>query len=381
MKKKLLIVLQATIGVENNVYKGKDIFVEYYNRLSEHWDVTLLATVSPSYKSFHAGVINNNVRVVALSSFPWRSIFEIIAELRRTDMTMIFMPTKIGIAAALAAKILRRKFVVYEGGDQFKLLSDKYRAGPWLSRLLLGWWSPHVFRCMESWVARLAKVALVTGDDLFKFYALYNRHVIKTVPIIKVAATTIETRPPGPVHQPVRLLFVGNIHPNKGLDSLLEAMGLLVAEVSVRLQVVGTGASLDHFKRKAMDLGLDGCIDWCGYVPNGECLYEYYRRADIFILPSFSEGMPRVLYEAACFSLPILATPVGGVPNFWKDGVDLLSIRVGDGSDIRDKVLFLVRHEDDRIRLGRTAQEKMASFLKEPAWLQHHKIFTEVLGP
>ncbi len=80
--------------------------------------------------------------------------------------------------------------------------------------------------------------------------------------------------------------------------------------------------------------GIADRIRWSGYVPNGKPLFERMRAADLFILPSLSEGTPHVLVEARANSLPCISTNVGGVPSTVTDGYDALLVPPKDARSL-----------------------------------------------
>jgi glycosyltransferase involved in cell wall biosynthesis len=92
-------------------------------------------------------------------------------------------------------------------------------------------------------------------------------------------------------------------------------------------------------------------VHWHGYVPNGEDLYGLYRQADAFVLASEFEGFPRVLYEAMAFGVPIVTTPVSGVPYLLHDQEECLLVPMGDPQAMADAVSRLQTDQVLRDRL------------------------------
>ena len=128
---------------------------------------------------------------------------------------------------------------------------------------------------------------------------------------------------------PVRILFVGFIRPEKGIEYLLEALAQLATKISWRLEIVGH-REFPAYARKLKALvearGICEQIEWRGYLPNGEPLWERMRASDLLVLPTLSEGTPHVLVEARANGLPCISTCVGGVPSTVTDGYDALLV-------------------------------------------------------
>lgn len=108
------------------------------------------------------------------------------------------------------------------------------------------------------------------------------------------------------------VLFVGRVSPLKGGGNVIPLAEALRARVNnALLLVVGDTSAMPDVPRRARDAGLDNVI-FAGAVPNHD-LVSYYRAADVFVLPSESEGCPRVLLEAMQHGLAPVAFDVGGV--------------------------------------------------------------------
>ncbi len=127
----------------------------------------------------------------------------------------------------------------------------------------------------------------------------------------------------------IRILFVGYIRPEKGIEYLLDAVSQLPISQSWELHIVGPSDFPDY--RRQLDdlvasLGIGEQVFWTGYSSYGEPLFERLRGADLLVLPSLSEGTPHVLVEARANGLPCISTTVGGVPSSVTDGYDALLV-------------------------------------------------------
>jgi glycosyltransferase involved in cell wall biosynthesis len=121
------------------------------------------------------------------------------------------------------------------------------------------------------------------------------------------------------------LLFVGSLAPVKGLDVLLDACARLPGRVGPwELHLVGKGNARAELARQADRLGLADRVRFHGGVPHAD-LPDWFRAADLFVLPSRSEGTPNVLLEAAACGTPFVATAVGGVPDIAHLGASRLA--------------------------------------------------------
>jgi glycosyltransferase involved in cell wall biosynthesis len=97
----------------------------------------------------------------------------------------------------------------------------------------------------------------------------------------------------------------------------------------VRLQIIGTGPLESELKHHAEMLNVASRIDFAGEVSHSE-IPMYLSEADIFVRPSLSEGMGNSFIEAMAAGLPVIATPVGGIPDFLADGETGVFCKPGD---------------------------------------------------
>jgi glycosyltransferase involved in cell wall biosynthesis len=118
------------------------------------------------------------------------------------------------------------------------------------------------------------------------------------------------------------ILTVGRLSAEKGHAHLLHALKLLPPG-SARLIVVGAGPELSALKSLRARLGLGQTVDFAGFQPD---LRPYYSAADVFALSSHSEGSPNVLFEAMDAGVPVVATAVGGLPEYITSGVNALLV-------------------------------------------------------
>jgi glycosyltransferase involved in cell wall biosynthesis len=120
------------------------------------------------------------------------------------------------------------------------------------------------------------------------------------------------------------LLFIGNLLPVKGVDVLLQACRTLAARRDGWvLHLVGDGAERGSLADLAQALGLADRVRFHGNRAHAE-LPSWLRAADLFVLPSRSEGIPNVLLEASACATPWVASDVGGIPEIAALGASLL---------------------------------------------------------
>ena len=165
------------------------------------------------------------------------------------------------------------------------------------------------------------------GDAIRSLYGRSHRNV-KTIP----AGVDLDLFRPMP-KQAARaalglngdkvVLYVGRLEPLKGVDILIEALSRLDDQTGIRLMVVGgslEGGELPRLKSWAEQLGLGASVTFTGSVDQSK-LPLYYNAADVFALPSYYESFGLVALEAMACGTPVVASRVGGLGTFVKDGL------------------------------------------------------------
>jgi glycosyltransferase involved in cell wall biosynthesis len=147
-------------------------------------------------------------------------------------------------------------------------------------------------------------------------------------------------RPQAAAGAPPRLLYVGRLAPEKGLEVLLDALRRVRAArpgaSAPTLTLVGwdyVGSTYGaELRARVAASDLAGAVAFAGHVPYGPRLFALYDSHDALVLPSFTEGFPQVLLEAMVRGVPLVATRVGGVPRVVEDGVNGLLVPPGDAA-------------------------------------------------
>jgi glycosyltransferase involved in cell wall biosynthesis len=126
-----------------------------------------------------------------------------------------------------------------------------------------------------------------------------------------------------PAGDPI-VVWVGRMVPVKGLDVLVRAAGLLRDRgVKFRLFLVGDGPLRGQLAADCAGAGLSGRVQFSGPCDHGQ-LADWYRAADLTVLPSRSEGLPNVLRESVACGTPFVASRVGGIPEIADPALDRL---------------------------------------------------------
>jgi glycosyltransferase involved in cell wall biosynthesis len=172
------------------------------------------------------------------------------------------------------------------------------------------------------------------------------------------------------------IAFIGGFANHvKGGEILLEALTRPEAE-GLRVVFAGPG----EFPAAGAELlAARPGLEWRGWL-DPEDRDRLLSGADIFVLPSTSEGLPMALLEAMSWGLAIVATAVGGVPDVAVDGQDAVIVPPGEPEPLAAALIALAGDDERRERLGRAARARAAEFSPERVATQLEAIYAELLG-
>jgi glycosyltransferase involved in cell wall biosynthesis len=166
----------------------------------------------------------------------------------------------------------------------------------------------------------------------------------------------------------IELLMVCRLVWTKRVDVAIRALEALAARgIEADLSIVGDGPDRMTLERLAAQSVVAQRIHFLGYV-DPMTLRDCYGSAFAFVLPSETEGISLAIMEAMTAGVPVVATRVGGLAEFLRDGVDSLVVRP-DPKDVAASIERLVRDRDLYVALASNAQKKMRS-VKLDGWVQ-----------
>ncbi|MGI6079106.1 MAG: glycosyltransferase family 4 protein [Fastidiosipilaceae bacterium] len=230
-------------------------------------------------------------------------------------------------------------------------------------RPLLRWWSP---RRLRKLCAGACAAAYVTERTLQRRYPpapdAYTTHYssVELPAEAFVPAARVWAVPP----DRTRLVFVGSLaQMYKAPDVLLEAVARCRAQgLACQLAMVGDGKHRSELEARARALGLEDSVRFMGQIPAGDAVRQQLDAADLFVLPSRTEGLPRAMIEAMARGLPCIGTSVGGIPELLPVE-DLVS--PGDADALAAKMRAMLADPQRMTAMSRRNLEKARQFADE----------------
>ena len=150
--------------------------------------------------------------------------------------------------------------------------------------------------------------------------------------------------------------MISSITPEKGHTVAIKAFEMLETDINIVLLIVGDGPSKERLKQQIKAAGLSERIIFAGKQSR---IPEILSIIDIYILPSFSEGLPMALLEAMAAGKAVVANSVGEVSNVIIDMVNGLLINSGNPAELAKKIEYLLTQPEIRSKMGSAARDRI----------------------
>jgi glycosyltransferase involved in cell wall biosynthesis len=232
------------------------------------------------------------------------------------DAVGAVVPSAFGLVTCLFALLCRRQVFFYVRGNVIASLQGEYSATGLRRGVVIASFWP-----LEVTVRLLTRAGVPTftmGQALAERYCGPRVH-----PLVGYArAAVLGRNSTGAVEDAAllrRLVYVGRLSGEKGVDVLLHALAIVArrGEAFV-LTIVGDGPESERLKALTCMLGLQDYVTFTGYVSDPDQLRSLYLAAGIAVVPSLTEGIPVAMLEAMALGRVVIASAVGGIPSVVK---------------------------------------------------------------
>lgn len=265
------------------------------------------------------------------------------------DVIWLRIPSMIALFFWWVARKKRKPLILHVVSNL--LLAPKMAKYRGLTKILA-----HLFFLIYHFVIKFITrygLVLTAGDELKRLYSntLHPAFSIDDI-IIKEKHLRSVKKKRG---QAKEILFVGRFASGKGIDILIDAVGILKSEFpEICLTMAGDGILLEEMRQRVATQGLNKHVKILGFVSASGPLQELFKKADIAVLPSdsYPEGFPRVILEFWSAGLPLIATRLAGIPDRVKNGINGLLITPGNLRELTDAIRRLIIDPDLRYQLA-----------------------------
>jgi glycosyltransferase involved in cell wall biosynthesis len=176
------------------------------------------------------------------------------------------------------------------------------------------------------------------------------------------------------------IVYAGVLTPLKGVHHLINAFAQLAPEFpSARLLIIGREENAGYankLRHQVARLSLDRRVAFLGEIPQAE-LARWIARVAVFVLPSLSEGLGRVVVEAMATGTAVIGSRVGGIPEMLQDGKTGFLVPPGDETALVERLRWVLLHFDEAQAMGTRAKEFARSFFSTDAYVNgYRQLFT-----
>lgn len=286
---------------------------------------------------------------------------------RKVDLFVFFIGEDLFIPM-LALKFLRKKVVLMPGGVATKGYSIKNDP---LSKLVS--LSLSINSCLAN---RLILYSHMLTQEL-NLVKYQRKIIIAHEHFVDFTRFTIKKE----IDERSNLAgYIGRLSKEKGIFNLVKAIPFVLEErADARFMVCGGGGLVDEVKRiiKAEDVEVHvRLMRWIAH----EDVPQYLNELKMLVLPSFTEGLPNVILEAMACGTPVLATPVGAIPDIIKDGETGFLLESNDPKHIADKIVELLNKPELLEKVSKKAYKWVKENFSEEKTLDSWKRIFRELG-
>jgi glycosyltransferase involved in cell wall biosynthesis len=303
-------------------------------------------------KGFHIHRIPlNKTRILGILLF-W---YAIIATVRKIGPDLVHAQSLAsGIPALLSKKLLKIPYVVWGQG------SDVY--------------FPKGFLIITpEKIIRNADAAIALTGDMKRAMQDICQRDIAVVPNGISIVDQLDTN--DATAHGKHILYVGRLEPVKGVRYLISAMKRVHDTIpDARLIIIGEGTERAMLEALSARLGLQTCVQFGGEVPHEKVL-SFMQQADVFVLPSLSEGFPMVIVEALACGLPVVASRVGGVPEIITNETNGYLVEAKDEGALADRIQVLLQDDLLRKKISDANKELVKKYSWENVIIKLEKIY------
>lgn len=245
----------------------------------------------------------------------------------------------------MAARLFRRPVILHVHGSQF----DEYYAG-----------SNRLYRRYIRWIIESCTWVIALSDQWQRWFEQNtgNRQIVRIYnPVLLPAARLSTDAQPD---DPPALLFLGRIGHRKGAFDLLQAVAALNnSGVPYHLHLCGDG-DVGRARAMTIELGIESHVTIPGWIGANE-RQRLLASSTAFVLPSYHEGLPVAILEAMSAGIPVISSPVGGIPDAITNGVEGLLVPAGEIGQLTTALRQLLCNPQLAQAMGNAARIKVAA--------------------
>ncbi|WP_219834872.1 glycosyltransferase family 4 protein [Paenibacillus sp. R14(2021)] len=327
-----------TVANSEHVKGGIDAVIKSLLEGLRHSDEHIISTRFPSYIDSVGPLMRIAYSLMSMFKFVFISTPYEIVHLHSAAKGSFYRKS----IYTVLSKLLRKKLVFHIHASGFETFQQSNSFNAWIVRRTLNC-ADHIIVLSDQMKA------------LVHHFCENDRITVLPNPVTIPAAKEVASL--RTAHAKVQLLFLGEIGPRKGIYDLVDAIEMLPEACKSRIQLHVCGNNeIERLKTIVSAKKLNDIITVHGWT-SGEQKKKQLSNADVFILPSYAEGLPISILEAMAYGLPVISTNVGGIPEIVRSGQNGMLLEPGQPAALAQAIEALVMDEDSRNAYGKKSKE------------------------
>ncbi len=288
---------------------------------------------------------------------------------RRVDLVHIHFSSRASTwrksILAVVTRLFGKPYILHAHGSEFREFFSRQ------PRLLQYWITYFLQRC---------KRAIVLSESWAHYYISTFSLPEQRVIVLPNAIELPSELPNRNARSTITLLFLGRYGERKGALRIVNALHSLPDSALKRVHLVMAGdGDVVSVRQEVHKLGLDAqvtVLDWVNEQQRSALL----ANADVFVLPSLAEGLPMSVLEAMSWGIPVVTSPVGGIPEVVQDGFNGFLVLPTDISAIANALHRLVEDDSLRLQMGANARASVEHLDIRRYWQELETVYRTVLS-
>lgn len=262
----------------------------------------------------------------------------------------------------LIGKLFRKKIILHVHGAKFHIYFN--------SRRFL---KPYIRYVFES-----ADVVICLSETWRRFFS--STFKLKHLEIINNVIEKVCEKPRTAENDSLDLLFLGQIGNRKGVFDLLDVLAANREEFKGRVKVtIGGIGEVDRLQKIISDNQFNGDVSFAGWV-NGSTKAQLLNNCDVYILPSYNEGLPVSVLEAMAHGKPVISTNVGGIPEIVKPGFNGWLFQPGDHQALNTILREAMDNKDLLKQYGDNSLSLSKNYTPESVFQSLNELYKKILN-
>jgi glycosyltransferase involved in cell wall biosynthesis len=222
------------------------------------------------------------------------------------------------------------------------------------------------------------RLVFLTEENLAKFRPAFPELSMSVIPN-PVDVTAFDTCARAAMKGNYQVAFLGWIVKEKGVYDILDAIPFVVHRFPAATFLFAGNKEVENLDRTIHSRGLSKYARVLGWI-EGDMKRDLLLASRLLLLPSYTEGVPNVILEAMAAGLPVITTPVGGIPSVFSEGVNGYFVNPGDAASLAARILSMFENDGECERISSlTRQVAEQRYAVETIGCQLSKVYEPLL--